>query len=407
MDARLVLVCARDPRRGRARADAYVRAHARAAAALDLEPRLVCGGEDEGRAASPSGVVRRVRTGGAGGALGVPFVVEALAAAALEEAEGAGAVLFHGFGLGAHAAVAAASRLARRGVEAYGVASLVPTVEAGTGPGASAWLGRLGGAWTAAAGLAAERSTCRRADAVLVHHEAHGAALLRRHGRAVRVRVVPFAPEHAFDRAAREGLPRSRVLCGAPIVVAAARHVRPRGMDLLLRALARLERDGVRFRAYVLGGGPCYEANRRLARGLGLEGRVALLGDGPEVEPYLARADVFVWPAREDPGGPGAVFDAIAAGVPVLATRVGGLAEDLVHGISAWLVPPGSADALADGLVHLLGDPALRARLAAGARAREATRFSADRFVAGLAAAYAEAGFVWTGVVAAPEGRVP
>jgi glycosyltransferase involved in cell wall biosynthesis len=82
----------------------------------------------------------------------------------------------------------------------------------------------------------------------------------------------------------------------------------------------------------------------------------------------LAEADVCVLPSRSE-GLPNALLEAMAAGVPVVATEVGGTAELVQHDRIGWLVPPGDATALAAGVCAVLEDPAAAGRRAAAARA--------------------------------------
>ena len=120
------------------------------------------------------------------------------------------------------------------------------------------------------------------------------------------------------------------------------------------------------------------EANlHRLARELGIEERVHLLGLRSDVGRLLAAADVFVQPSRSE-GLPLAVLEAMAAGLPVVATRVGGMAEAIVEGETGLQIEPGDPEALAGALASLLAQPERRRRLGDAGRARAVAEFSVE-----------------------------
>jgi glycogen(starch) synthase len=100
--------------------------------------------------------------------------------------------------------------------------------------------------------------------------------------------------------------------------------------------------------------------------------------------PYLACADLFALPSREEQSGSLAVIEALQDGLPVVASGVDGLLEDLTDGEDALLVPPGNAAALAAALERLLGDPGLRRRLGGCGRATFEARFSPEAVAGAL-----------------------
>jgi glycosyltransferase involved in cell wall biosynthesis len=148
-----------------------------------------------------------------------------------------------------------------------------------------------------------------------------------------------------------------------------------KGLDVFLRAAARLagERDELRFGLY--GTGPEGTRLERLAAALGLDGRLEAPGYLPADE-ALARLRVFVLSSHME-NAPIALLQAMAAGVPVVATAVGGVPEIVSNG-TAQLVPPGDDAALAQAIARLLDDPALARRQADAARRLVEDRFSAD-----------------------------
>jgi glycosyltransferase involved in cell wall biosynthesis len=108
---------------------------------------------------------------------------------------------------------------------------------------------------------------------------------------------------------------------------------------------------------------------------------VEWMGEVGDPGPFLRALDVFALIA-EPAGCPNASLEAMSAGLPVVATDVGGMAEQIVEGVTGHVVPAGDTDALADALVRLAHDAAARARLGAAGRERIRTDFSLDRMVA-------------------------
>lgn len=168
---------------------------------------------------------------------------------------------------------------------------------------------------------------------------------------------------------------------GELVLLSLAGLVRRKGLDVLLDALAGLAARGLRPRLWVAGDGPERAALAAQGERLGLAAQVDWLGRRDDVGDLLAAADVFVLPSRAEGLGV-AALEAMAAGCPVVASRVGGLAEAVIDGRTGLLVPPGDAVALGAALEQLLRDPALRARLAAAGPGRVAEGFLAEQMVA-------------------------
>ena len=177
----------------------------------------------------------------------------------------------------------------------------------------------------------------------------------------------------------RGGTPTERFAIGA-----VGRLVPEKGFDVLIRALAGLpEADLV-----LMGDGPERAGLEGLGRELGLQDRMTFTG---WVEPpWVARqrCDVLVMPSRVEGFGLVAV-EALLAGIPVVASRVGGLTEVVEDGVTGLLVPSDDPEALASALRELEGDSVLRAELAERGRADVRRRFSVeammsayDRFLA-------------------------
>jgi glycosyltransferase involved in cell wall biosynthesis len=167
---------------------------------------------------------------------------------------------------------------------------------------------------------------------------------------------------------------------------------RVKGTDIFLRAaaIALEQRPDLRFE-HVGDVGLHHDAglDEELAGLLAsppLEGAATMLGR-QEVETALRRWDLLVLPSRTD-AFPLATLEAMAAGVPVVASRVGGIPEQITHLEHGVLVPVGDAEALARWIVRLHDDVALRTRLAAAARGRAQEEFTLARQAAQLHRAY-------------------
>lgn len=151
-------------------------------------------------------------------------------------------------------------------------------------------------------------------------------------------------------------------------------------MDLI-DAAALLAPSWPDLRVAIVGDGPLLPALRDRAAVLGIAGRVHLPGFRDDVPDLLPALDAFAFPSREEGLG-SALLEAMAAGVPVVATRAGGIPEVVRDGVDGLLVPPADPPALAAALDRILRDPAAADRRAASARARVAAEFAADRMVA-------------------------
>jgi len=178
---------------------------------------------------------------------------------------------------------------------------------------------------------------------------------------AHRVHHLPnFAPDLAAAVPAAVPLPP-----GAPMVLALGRLHRNKAFDILVRALPLL--PGVH--AVIAGEGPERAALIKLARELGVQDRLHLLGWRTDQAALLARCDLLACPSRHEPLG-NVVIEAFSAARPVVAADAAGPVELIVPGRDGLLVPREDPDALAAAIATVLADPALAARLAHAGRAR-------------------------------------
>lgn len=228
-------------------------------------------------------------------------------------------------------------------------------------------------------------------DAVIAISEGVRVALERVGIRAERIRVVPSGIDPAAlvpPVGARETLRATwRVPPDAPLVLVLGALERRKGHAVLLAAAERLAPAALGLRYVFCGVGREAGALERAAATL--DGTVRFAGFRTDVAACLAAADVVVVPSLQEGLGV-AALEAMAAGRPVVASRVGGLAEAVVHDETGLLVAPGDPNGLATALARLAGDPALRARLGAAGSARVLARFTADKMADGTLACYGE-----------------
>jgi glycosyltransferase involved in cell wall biosynthesis len=168
------------------------------------------------------------------------------------------------------------------------------------------------------------------------------------------------------------------------IVGNVARLAEQKGHRTLLEAVPAVLERRPETRFVVAGDGELREELERLAEPFG--DHVSILGNRSDVPDLLASFDVFAYPSRFE-GLCVAVIEAQAAGVPVVATPVGGIRETVVDGETGWLVPVGDPQALAERILHVLEQPEEGRRVAAEARIH-AERFSLERMVEETLALY-------------------
>ena len=138
---------------------------------------------------------------------------------------------------------------------------------------------------------------------------------------------------------------------------------------------------------WLVGDGELREAVQQQARTLGIESRVRFLGVRSDIPDLLRAADVFVFPSRWE-GNPLSVMEAMAAGLPVVATAVGGVPELVEDGVSGILVPNEDCDALVQAMLQMVQHPDLRAQMAHAARCRAEERFDMRHTVAAYESLY-------------------
>jgi glycosyltransferase involved in cell wall biosynthesis len=186
-----------------------------------------------------------------------------------------------------------------------------------------------------------------------------------------RTTVIP----NAVDVAAAPRAMHERPL---PRLVAVGRLKAPKDFSTLVRAVAVLSPESFDD-VLIVGEGPDRPELERALSFRGLDRRIRLLGERADVPALLADADVFVLSSRSE-GLPLSVLEAMAAGLPVVASDVGGVHELVVGGETGLLVRPGDPDELAAALRALLADRELRRRLGDAGRARAEALFDLASF---------------------------
>jgi colanic acid/amylovoran biosynthesis glycosyltransferase len=175
-----------------------------------------------------------------------------------------------------------------------------------------------------------------------------------------------------------QGMAREHSPGEAPVVLCVGRLDVQKGQDLVLRALRLLERRGREFRVVIVGDGPLRPTLDQLVADFEWHDRVTFAGHvrhgSDEFLEHLRRADLFAHPSVTvdglKEGIPGAIVEAMASGLPVVATWHAGIPAVIDHDRHGLLVPERDLEALAEALEALLDDQALRERLGAAAAER-------------------------------------
>lgn len=182
-------------------------------------------------------------------------------------------------------------------------------------------------------------------------------------------------------------------LSGTEIVLGVACRLDPaKGLDDLIRALAMLDgKHNVKLR--IVGEGGHLKFLQQLAQQLGVGERVLFTGfkSGQDLLDEYSRFDIYVFPSHWE-GLPYALLEAMRAGLPIVATDVGGIPEALGDGCEGFLVPPRSPESLKQAICRLIGDPEQAYALGRAARLRYGTMFSLEKMQADFVAAVVAAG---------------
>ncbi len=151
-------------------------------------------------------------------------------------------------------------------------------------------------------------------------------------------------------------------------------------MPDVLGAFAELRRRGVEARLCLVGDGPDRAQSERLAAELGIAAETLFLGYQVDIAPFYALFDALLLPSGNE-GTPVVAIEALAASRPVVATDVGGVGDVVEDGTDGFLSPVGDVVGLADALVRLARDPALRAEMGRAGRERTLPRYRVERLL--------------------------
>jgi glycosyltransferase involved in cell wall biosynthesis len=174
-----------------------------------------------------------------------------------------------------------------------------------------------------------------------------------------------------------------------PVIGCMAVLERRKGHRFLLEAVALLKARGVKLRCLLAGEGPERHSLEKMTARLGLEREVAFAGFIVDTAAFLGDIDIFVLPSLHEGLGV-AALEAMAAGKPVVASRVGGLAESIANGVTGLLTPPCDAQALSNAIARLIADPSLARSMGQRASVHVREHFALDQMAARNEAYYYE-----------------
>jgi glycosyltransferase involved in cell wall biosynthesis len=231
--------------------------------------------------------------------------------------------------------------------------------------------------------LAGQRAAYRLAHAVVANSAAAAAQLVREGVPSRKVRVIPNGVDTARFAATAPPRPIRRV-----VMVANLRS--EKGHDVLIDAAPQILAAHPDAEFVLAGDGPQRESLAARAESRGVAGRVRFLGQCRDIPEVLAGADLFVLPSRSE-ALPNAVIEAMAAGLPVVASAVGGIPELVTQDATGVLVPAGDAGRLADAVIDLMEHPEHAFRMGRAARDFVTREFGFLRLVSRVEDLYLDA----------------
>jgi glycosyltransferase involved in cell wall biosynthesis len=261
-----------------------------------------------------------------------------------------------------------------------------------------------------ATALAGVEVTCRLGVPLILSHHSHGTwqdeidkARIRRalkftaHNFAASPQILRALVEAGVEPSSIEFLPNAieipdrapeRDPHDGPLRIGfLGRYSADKDPMLALEALARMRQRGSDARLEMRGGGELDPEIRRRAEELGLAGAVVVGGPADDADSFLGAVDVLCLSSRSE-GMPLVVMEAMARALPVVATRVGAVPQQVEHGISGLIVPPGRPDLLAEALEWMESHPEERVAMGTEGRRRLSASFSVDDMVAQVVSAY-------------------
>ena len=200
--------------------------------------------------------------------------------------------------------------------------------------------------------------------------------------------VIPNFLDGHFHRRPPDPQLRARFCRADEKLVIHISNLRPvKQVDAVVRVFARI-RERVPARLLIVGEGPELGRAEQLIDQLAVTAHVELVGEAQDVVGLLSVSDLFLLPSLQESFGLSAL-EAMACGVPVVASNAGGLPEVVTDGVTGFLHPPDDVQRMAESAIAILSDPTVHARMAAEGARIALDRFSADRIVPQYEALYA------------------
>lgn len=231
--------------------------------------------------------------------------------------------------------------------------------------------------------------SCRWADMLLTNTEDTKSRICHAYGiEASRIKVIYGGADDSFlrsDIAVKAADHFSLMFCGH---MSGTHHVK--GVDVLLEAMPIIL-GAHQATLHIIGTGDRINQYEAMCEGLGIEEHVRFLGfiEHSKLPPYFSSADLFVLPSRRE--GFGLVLaEAMACGVPVVSTRVGGIPEVVEDGVTGLLVPPNDPAAIAEAIIELLDDPERMRDMGVRGRERVSEHFTWDKVAQRVVGFYQE-----------------
>jgi glycosyltransferase involved in cell wall biosynthesis len=228
--------------------------------------------------------------------------------------------------------------------------------------------------------LAAQRLAYRTAHRVVANSQAGADRLAAEGVPSEKIVVIP----NGIDLLPYAQPPRRRP---RRIIAMVANLREEKGHDVLLRATALIKPKIADVRLVIIGDGPQGPLLRGLAAQLGITELVSFVGHREDVPALLAHSDVYAFPSRSE-AFPNGLIEGMAAGLPVVASSVGGMLELVTDRRNGLLVPPDNPRVLADALIELMTNDDVADKLGTSARTTIESRYSFDRMVAAFSDLY-------------------
>jgi glycosyltransferase involved in cell wall biosynthesis len=220
---------------------------------------------------------------------------------------------------------------------------------------------------------------------VLTESQASGISLVeRRHFAVDKIHniylgIKPKSLPAGFDAVTKRD--ELHIPTGAKVVGMIALFEPRKGYQVLLEAATSIAQRVPEVYFVLVGDGPVRHEMEKLAKKLGVTNQTLFLGSRRDFREIMATFDVFVLPSLEFESLPYVVLEAMGAAKPIVGTRVGGIPEEIVHGVTGIVVPPGDAQALSHAIVDLLQNPAKAKSMGKAGQKRLEMAFSTNKFI--------------------------